>query len=292
MSKKIALVLSGGGARGIAHIGAIEELEEQGYQITSVAGTSMGSLVGAVYVLGKMEEFKKWLLTLDRLKIFTLVDFTFSGQGLVKGDKVLTRLKKFIPDKHIEDLHIPYTAVAVDLISKEEVVFTDGSIFEAIRASISIPSVITPVKKEDLLLVDGGVLNNIPVNHVKRHKRDKLLVVNVNANIPRIKLPGTKKEINEKQNAYLDKINTFRDQLRKILPEKNESKLGYFDLINRTITTMTYQIDQLTLEKYPPDILINISRDSCGTFDFYKAEELIEIGRLSARECLAKKNKA
>jgi NTE family protein len=286
MSKKIALVLSGGGARGIAHIGAIEEIENHGYEVGSIAGTSMGSLVGAVYALDKMEEFKDWLLELDRLKVFTLVDFTFSSQGLVKGDKVLNRLKKFIPDKNIEDLPIPYAAVAVDLINKEKVIFTSGSIYEAIRASISIPSVITPVKKNDNILVDGGVLNNIPVNHVKRQKNDRLLVVNVNANIPKIKLPGTNEEIIEKQSVYLEKINAFKDQLRKILPEKNESKLGYFDLINKTISTMTYQIDQLTLEKNPPDILINISRDSCGTFDFYKAEELIEIGRLSARKSL------
>ena len=286
MSKKIALVLSGGGARGIAHIGAIEEIEKHGYVIASIAGTSMGSLVGAVYALGKMEEFKEWLLELDRLKVFTLVDFTFSSQGLVKGDKVLNRLKKFIPDKDIEDLSVPYAAVSVDLMKKEKVIFTSGSIYEAIRASISIPSVITPVNKDNHILVDGGVLNNIPVNHVKRHKNDQLLVVNVNANIPKMKLPGTKKEIDEKQNVYLEKINAFKDQLRKILPEKNEPKLGYFDLINKTITTMTYQIDQLTLEKHPPDILINISRETCGTFDFYKAEELIEFGRLSAKKCL------
>jgi NTE family protein len=286
MSKKIALVLSGGGARGIAHIGAIEEIEKHGFKIASIAGTSMGSLVGAVYALGKMETFKEWLLDLDRLKVFTLVDFTFSSQGLVKGDKVLNRLKKFIPDKNIEDLSVPYAAVAVDLINKEKVVFTSGSIYDAIRASISIPSVITPVKMDDHILVDGGVLNNIPVNHVKRHKNDQLLVVNVNANIPKIILPGTKEEIDEKQNIYLEKINAFKDQLKKILPEKNESRLGYFNLINKTITTMTYQIDQLTLEKHPPDILINISRDSCGTFDFYKAEELIEIGRLSAKKSL------
>jgi len=184
MRKKVALVLSGGGARRIAHIGAIEELLSQGYEIKSISGTSMGSVVGGVYALGMLEEFKQWMISLDRMKVFHLVDFTLSKQGLIKGDKVLNAMKEFIPDTNIEDLSIPYAAVAVDLNKKEEVVFTSGSLYEAIRASISIPTLFTPVESGDALLVDGGVLNNIPVDHVKRSRRDILVVVNVNANTP------------------------------------------------------------------------------------------------------------
>ncbi|MDT8393257.1 MAG: patatin-like phospholipase family protein [Bacteroidales bacterium] len=286
MGKQVSLVLSGGGARGIAHIGAIEELERSGYEIVSIAGTSMGALVGGVYALNKLDELKQWLLTLDRFRVFALIDFTFSSHGLIKGDKVLSRMKEFIPDEKIEDLPIPYRAIAVNLINKEEIVFDQGSIFDAIRASISIPSVITPVKMKNSLLVDGGVLNNIPIQHVKRFKNDILIAVNVNANTPLVKLPGTKKELKEKNNAYQEKIASFREHLSKILPAKHEHKLGYFELITKTITTMTYQIDHLILEKHPPDILINISRESCGTFDFFKAEELIEIGRISTRKTL------
>lgn len=291
MKQKVALVLSGGGARGIAHIGAIEELEQQGFEISSIAGTSMGSLVGGVYALGKLEEYKEWMLTLDRVKVFSLVDFTLSKQGLVKGDKVLNKMKDFIPDTNIEDLHIPYAAVAVDLFQREEVVFTSGSIYEAIRASISIPTVLTPVKKANTLLVDGGVLNNIPVNHVKRIPGDILVVVDVNANIPRMEIEHglSKIESDKKEKAYQKKIKEFQTHLKKINPLGGDDDLGYFDLINRTISTMIYHNAQVNLDTYSPDILIKVSRQSCGTYDFFKAEELVETGRLASLKALQEK---
>jgi NTE family protein len=286
MKQKVSLVLSGGGARGIAHIGVIEELEKQGYEICSIAGTSMGSVVGGVYALGKLETFKKWMLTLDKIKVFNLVDFTFNSQGLVKGDKVLNKMKEFISDGNIEDLRIPYAAIAVDLLNKREVVFTKGSIYDAIRASISIPSILTPVAKNNTLLVDGGVLNNIPVNHVKRIPNDLLIAVDVNADVPVLKLKSSKKELQEKQTIYQEKLHSFQKQLKKILPGNNDDELGYLDLVNRTISLMTYTIAQTSLEKYPPDMLINISKQSAGTWDFFMAEELVEIGRLATKESL------
>lgn len=187
MSKKVSLVLSGGGARGLAHIGVIEELEKRGYEIHSVVGTSMGALVGGVYAMGKMEEFKNWMYTLDRRKVFNLVDFTLSTHGLVKGDKVLNKMKEFISDKPIEDLPIYFAALAVNLIKKEEVLFEEGSIYDAIRASISIPNVLTPVKTEDGFLVDGGLMNNLPMSYAKRVEGDILVAVDVGANVPVIK---------------------------------------------------------------------------------------------------------
>lgn len=286
MRKEVALVLSGGGARGIAHIGAIEELLFQGYEISSIAGTSMGALVGGVYALGKMEEFKDWMLTLDRRKVFGLVDFTLSKQGLVKGDKVFNAMKEFIPDTDIRNLKIPYAAVAVDLNKMEEVVFRSGSLYEAIRASVSIPTVLTPVEKGEALLVDGGVMNNIPADVVKRKRRDLLVVVNVNANIPKPVLANSEEEIEKSDNIYTRKISEFRTYLKKILPEKDDNELGYFDLISRTISSMIYHNAQVNLETYDPDILIEVSRHSCGTYDFYKADDLIEIGRMATVEAL------
>ena len=288
MKQKAALVLSGGGARGIAHIGAIEELEKHGFEITSLAGTSMGSLVGGVYALGKLQEFKEWMLTLDKMKVFKLVDFSFSTQGLVKGDRVLGRIQEFVTDRRIEDIGVPYAAVAVDLLKKKEIVFTHGSIFEAIRASISIPSVLTPVKKGNSLLVDGGVLNNIPVNHVHRTKGDLLVAVDVNADIPLRKLKESKKESEEKKSVYREKLEQFQQHLKDMLPGNNETELGYFDLMNETISLMTYTIARNNMEKDPPDILVEISRQSAGTYDFFMAEELVERGRLAAREALQK----
>jgi NTE family protein len=288
MKQKISLVLSGGGARGLAHIGVIEELLDQGYEITSIAGTSMGALVAGVYATGKLNEFKEWMLTLDKIKILRLVDFSFSSQGLIKGDRVLNTMKKFISDENIEDLKIPYAAVAVDIISRKEVVFTQGSIYKAIRASISIPSVLTPVKKGKTLLIDGGVLNNIPVDHVKRNTGDLLIAVNVNANIAVVKPVISKKVHEERLSLYRTRMHSLQSQMKNILPEnkKDKEKLGYFELVNKTISLMTYTIAQMALEKNPPDLLINVSRQSAGTYDFYKAEDLIEIGQLAAKRAL------
>ena len=294
MKQKVALVLSGGGARGIAHIGVIEELEKQGFEISSVAGTSMGAVVGGVYALGKMEEYKNWLYSLDKIKLFSLVDFTFSTQGLVKGDKLLNTIRTFIPDANIEELRIPYASVAADIINKKEVVFTTGSLFDAIRASMAIPTVFTPVKTEHGLLIDGGIINNIPIDHVKRVPNDILIAVDVCADVPIDKPIVAKTEIIAEQSIYQKKIKDFYDQLHKIMPlshEEKEEKLGYFNLINKALSLMTYRITQMMLEKYSPDILINVSRHCCGIFDFYRAGEMVETGRHAAIKSIEEYNR-
>lgn len=277
--QKVALVLSGGGARGIAHIGVIDELEKQGYEITSIAGTSMGSLVGGVYALGKIDEFRDWIYTLDKGKVFRLVDFTLSKQGLIKGDKVLNKMKDFIPDIQIEDLPLPYVAVAVDLLNKEEVIFREGSLYHAIRASIAIPSVLTPVKNDHKILVDGGVLNNIPLEHVHRTEGDLLIAVNVNANVPPHK-PEVEDENDSKQlSGYQRKIQEFYGHLTRHPSASREEKLGYFSLLTRTLDLMTMHMADVVLQNHSPDILMNVSRESCNMYDFYKAEEMVETGR-------------
>lgn len=286
MKHKVSLVLSGGGARGMAHIGVIEELEKRGFEIIAVAGTSMGSLVGGIYALEKMPEFKNWLLSLDKKKIISMVDFTLSSQGLIKGDKVMTTIKEFIPDTNIESLRIPYAAVAADIINNKEVVFTKGSLYDAIRASIAIPTFFTPVKTSDGLLVDGGVLNNIPVSHAKRSRGDMLVVVDVNANVPAIKLSGFVKEKEERASGYNSKREELYNQIRNGDSKNKEEKIGYIHLLTKTITLMISGTSQLLLEKFPPDIMINISKDSCSTYDFLKAEEIIEIGRIAAAQTL------
>jgi NTE family protein len=286
MKQKVSLVLSGGGARGIAHIGVIEELERQNYEIYSVTGTSMGAIVGGVYALGKLEEYKKWLFTLDKRKVFSLVDFTLSSQGLIKGDKVFKKMKEFISDANIEDLQINYAAVATDILNRKEVVFTQGSIYSAIRASVAIPTVFTPVKTENGLLVDGGVLNNIPISHAKRTANDMLIAVDVNANIPMKKSSESIKENTVKQSVYQNKVLDFYSHLRKVHPKNHEEHLSYFNLISKTISLMTHRISQLSLENYSPDLLIEVSHDSCSMYDFYKAEEMVETGRNAAKESL------
>ena len=217
---------------------------------------------------------------MDKLDIFKFIDFTFSSQGLVKGDKVFKKMKAFIPDINIEDLKIPYSAIATDILSEREIVFTSGSLYEAIRASISIPSVFVPFKLNNWQLIDGGVLNPIPVNRIERKPNDLLVVVDVNSRIPtpKKKVIQAKTDTNN-QSTYLK---TIYKRINQIIPKNNKDNVGYFNLINRTSSLMLHRISELTLEQYQPDIMINVSRQVFGTFDFYKSEEIIETGRSAA----------
>ena len=162
--RRVALVLGGGGARGIAHIGAIGELERRGFEIAAVAGTSMGALVGGMYAAGHLEPFREWMCALDRYKVFSLVDFAFSSEGLVKGDRVIAAMKELVPDVRIERMPLPFAAVAADLLTGREVVLDSGGLYDAIRASISIPSVFRPVRRDGMVLIDGGTVNPLPLN--------------------------------------------------------------------------------------------------------------------------------
>lgn len=291
MKQSIALVLGSGGARGLAHIGVIEEFEKQGFEIKSIAGTSMGALIAGIYAMDKLQDYKEWSLTLDIVNVFNLIDFTFSSQGLIKADRVIKKMKTFITDKNIEDLKIPFAAVATDITNEKEVVFTTGSVYEAVRASIAIPTVFTPVKKDNILLVDGGLLNPIPVNRVKRIGNDILVAVNVYADIPHTKEKKQTKKQLEVQSFYDKNIKKFKQKLNEIIPKSNKQKLGYFKLLNATTSAMIHQISEMTLDIYKPDILVNISKHACSTFDFYKAEQLIEIGKLAAKESIEKYKK-
>jgi len=287
-TKQVSLVLSGGGARGLAHIGVIEELERQGYEIVALGGTSMGSLIAGIYALGELDTLKEWFFSLDRQRVLSLVDFTWHKQGLVKGDKVISTIQEMIPDKDIEELSIPYVAVAADVKNRKEVVFRSGSLYQAIRASIAIPTVLTPVPTEEGLLVDGGVLNNIPTNHVEKPKGAMTIAVNVNAQIPAPPIPFTKEEKPEKRSLYEQKLEEFLTYLSERGDEEEEEKeeLGYFDLINKVIELSTQWMADLSLELYPPDILIEVSEKSGSIFDFFKAEEFVEIGRQATQKVL------
>ncbi len=283
MSKNITLVLSGGGARGIAHIGVIEEMESRGYVINSIAGTSMGAFVGGVYAAGKLKELKEWLYTLDKQKIFSLLDFNFGMQGFIKGDRVLNAMRAFVPDTEIESLRIKFTATAFDLANEKEVVFSTGNLYQAIRASISIPTIFTPVISGNSILVDGGVVNNIPVKNAVRTDNDELIAVNVNANI-KLNAPTLASEESIGQTFYAKSLLKFKSRFAVSTSENQEMRFNYFNLITNTILSTTNQLAQMTLLQYPPKILIEISRNSAGTFEFFKAQELVELGRAAAKK--------
>ncbi len=274
MKKSVALVLSSGGSKGLAHIGVINELERQGYVISSIAGSSIGSVIGGVYAMGKLPEYVSWVKSLDPRSIWGLMDFTISTNGLLKGEKVFEKMKTFIPDMPIEEMNIPYAAVATDIINHEDVVFDSGSFYEAARASIAIPTVFRPVNYKDTILVDGGVLNPIPADHVKRNKEDILVVVNLYGNgkkPTKIAPKSSKSGIPKTFNDVLDSVSNY-------INSGDMKRLGYFSILTATTSAMVKKMAKYSIDLHKPDIVINIPASSSNTFDFHKADELIQLG--------------
>lgn len=247
--KDVALVLSSGGAKGLAHIGAIEELETHGYHISSIAGCSMGALIGGVYAAGKLEEFREWMKTVDKKKMLELTDFSLSLNHLVKGKKIIEAIMEFVPDVAIEDLPIPFCVVATDLKAGKEVLITKGSLFQAIRASISIPSFYEPVQRDDMILVDGGIVNPTPLNRVQRQPEDILVGIDVSGH-------DYKAQWEEHQN------------------------LNYYTVLSRSSSLMIHQNSLLMAKIMKPDIFVGVQMGQYGIFDYDKSEEIIAVGRL------------
>ena len=274
MKKKIALVLSGGGARGLAHIGAIDTLESHGYEITSIAGCSMGALIGGMYAAGKLPEVKDWVLALDRRKVLSLVDFSLSLTHLVKGDRVMEALKEIVPDVNIENLPIPYTAVATDWNSGKEVVFDHGSLYDAIRASISIPLFLNPVRREEMLLVDGGLVNSLPLNRVVRQPGDLLFGINVSTHDYQGELLMQqfmeKKLLSKSMPAVI---------MNRIIKHFDGVNVNYVTLLMRTIAIMLEQNTRQQILISRPDLVVQVPMKRYGVFDFDKAAAILQIGK-------------
>lgn len=272
-TKNVALALSSGGARGLAHIGAIEELEAQSYKITSIAGCSMGALVGGVYAAGKLNEFREWMKTIDRKKMLSLIDFSLSLNHIVKGTRIIEAIMEFVPDVNIEDLPIPYCAVATDLKAGKEVLFNKGSLFQAIRASISLPSFYEPVQRDDMILIDGGVINPLPLNRVKRQAGDILVGIDVSGH-------DYKAQWDEQQRltAIQKSDASLKTKILDMLIPDNID-FNYYTVLSRASSLMIRQNSILMAQLMNPDILIDIQMNRYGTFDFDKSEKLIAIGR-------------
>ena len=271
MVKDVALVLSSGGARGLAHIGAIEELEAQGYRITSLAGCSMGALIGGVYAAGKLDAFREWMKTIDRKKMLELTDFSFSLNHIVKGSRIIEAIMAFVPDVLIEDLPIPFCAVATDWKSGREIVFNKGSLFEAIRASISLPSFYEPVRRDGMILIDGGVLNPIPLNRVQRQEGDILVGIDVSGRDYEEQWENLNKqtEMQKHDKSLKEKL------LNRLIPDNIE--FNHYTLLSRTSSLMIRQNSLLMVQLMKPDILVDIQM-SLGSFDYDKSEQIIAIG--------------
>lgn len=279
--RDVALVLSTGGARGLAHIGAIDQLLDMGYNIRSVAGTSMGALVGGMYAAGRLEDFREWMLTIDRKRILSLMDFSLSISHIAKGERIIDAMKQIVPDVNIEDLSIPYCAVATDAVSGTEVVFSSGSLYDAIRASISLPLVFSPVRQGERILLDGGLVNPLPLNRVSRNKKDLLVAVNVSGHDYRGQVEM--RRIIKEQQSERSKVISL---ISKLMPQ--EPELNYYTLLNRSISIMINKNAQQSLKLTPPDILVDIRMNRYNTFDFDKVERLSAIGRNKTRRAVEK----
>lgn len=279
--KEVALVLSTGGARGLAHIGAIDELLASGYHIHSVAGTSMGALVGGMFAAGRLDDYRQWMETVDKKKIFQLTDFSLSLNHIVKGDRIIQAMKDVVPDVNIEDLPIPYCAIATDAVSGTEVVFNRGSLYEAIRASISLPLFFNPVRQGDQVLVDGGLVNPLPLNRVKRSKHDLLVAINVSGHDYRGQVE-LRRIVKEQQNER----SKMMQLLNRIMPD--DADMNYYTLLNRSISIMINRNAQQALKITPPDILVDIPMKRYSTFDFDKMERISAIGRNKTRAAIDK----
>ena len=324
MKKDVALVLSSGGPRGFAYIGAIEELLSRDYNITSVAGTSIGSLIGGIFAAGRLPQIKDWLYTLDAWKVFTLMDLSISKNHLVKGDRVIEAIKEIVPDVQIEDLRIPFKAIATDLYTGEEVIFDEGDLFDAIRASISIPSLFRPVKYGYRTLIDGGIVNAIPLNRVDRNGHDILVAFDVNdVDVEGIRgilieearsreeLLEHQKQMDEQTRSVMASIRkngnmTFKDKVRlagqqgfKVLSDKISSDArrvetidigyNYYSILSRTFSLMNHVNSEHSISMNKPDVLVKMPFDAYGEIsDYAKASEIAEIGRELMKKALDK----
>jgi NTE family protein len=351
--KTVSLVLGSGGARGYAHIGVIEVLEERGYKIKAISGASMGALVGGVYAAGKLPEFKEWVSDFSYLGFIKLLDFSLREPGAIRGDRLFKVIREIVGNVKIQDLPIEYTAVATDLVSQKEVWFQQGNLTRAMRASVSIPSLFTPVALKGMLLVDGGVLNPLPIIPTVSAHSDLIIAVDLAGQESRpsmmdaddaIPLDETSDEevdvlmsqtpagrdlvsefleldIEHSNSLSLDTfgglmtkdIDHMYEEAERLIGEENWwenikdrtsrwfkrlqtavdegsafplAKMGKIDVIHQSIDTMQSSLAKYKVAGYPPDIMIEVPVNACGTLDFQRAAELIQIGRECAERAL------
>ncbi|MEM7100482.1 MAG: patatin-like phospholipase family protein [Pseudomonadota bacterium] len=284
-SNTVSLVLSSGGARGLAHVGAIRALESLGYTISSVSGSSMGALVGGIYAAGQLDEFERWVTALRRSDIVQLLDFGWwSGSGLFKGERIIEVLRELVGEHTIEDLPIDYTAVATELNRKREVWISDGSLFDAIRASIAIPMVFTPVRRQQQVLVDGGVLNPLPIAPTLSNHTDLTIAIDVNGLDERPL--NVRMNIDEREEA-VDETTDGDESIRAAVSsfiselftsEEDENDRGMIEIAMESMDAMQVAISRLKLSAYSPDVLVQTPRNIAHFFEFERAGELIQLG--------------
>ena len=288
--KTVSLVLGSGGARGLAHIGVIHWLQEHGFNIQSISGCSMGALVGGIYAAGKLDDYEQWVRVLKKVDIFTLLDLSWGKSGLVKGDKIINTLINLVGDLRIEDLPISFTAVAVDISCEKEVWIQSGRLFDAIRASISLPLFFTPFNYKGATFIDGGVLNPVPIAPTFGDETNMTIAVNLGGEIENLKNIENFKPVPKKTASLMQKkISSFITRFRKTEAIGiTRRDWGAYDIVSHAFEAMQSTIARQKLAAYPPDHTIEIAKNACGTLEFDRASVMIDLGYEKARESLEK----
>jgi len=286
----VSLVLGSGGARGLAHIGVIRWLEEHNYQIKSIAGCSIGALIGGVYAAGKLDEFEHWIRAISKVDIVSLLDISWRGAGLVKGDKIIDTLTDLIGDLSIEQLPMKFTAVATDLQHEKEIWINSGRLFDAIRASISLPLFFTPYPYKNRVLIDGGVLNPVPIAPVFSDKNEVVLAVNLGGPAEMVKKLAADQRENNGDHSLHEKVLSYIKNLASTDTLPHQQDWNLYDIANQAFDAMQSTIARQKLAAYPPDAVIEIARNACGTLEFDRATEMIALGYQQTGMILGKKS--
>jgi NTE family protein len=281
----VALALGTGGARGLAHIGAIEAIEAAGCRIVAVSGSSMGALIGGIYAAGKLDVYRDWVCALQKMDVLKLVDWTLSGAGLIKGERIIGVLRDLIGAIDIEALPVPFTAVATDLDREREVWLTRGPLFDAIRASISIPTIFRPHLVRGHRLVDGGLMNPLPLTPLLRSASDYTIAVNVNGPPETLLAPAGPAQ-GKAHNGLRGRIAAF---VKRTIGNHEEStrEPGWMDTLTQSLDLMQQNLAGFRLAADRPDLVIEVPRNACAVYEFYRASELIALGRERTERALA-----
>lgn len=285
---EIVLALGGGGARGLAQIGVIEVLQERGLKIHAIAGTSCGALVGGACAAGRLEDLTRWMLTTSRAEMLRLLDPGFGRPAMFTGVKLLRALREVVGEPRIEDLPIDFTAVAVDLLRQREVWLRRGDLWDAIRASIAIPGIFTPMVIGEMELVDGGLLAPLPITATRLAGPYRVVAVDIHSQ-PSALARDPVRELSAEDGKPAPGI--LGRWMERHLGEEEESAppqrhFKLMEVMSRALDTMQERIARVQLALEPPDLLIHIPRDACEFYEFWRARELIPLGRREAEKAL------
>ncbi len=323
MGRRVALALGAGGARGYAHIGALQVIEERGFEVVAVAGTSMGALVGGLAAAGRLDAYTEWVTGLTQYDVWRLLDMNLGGGGAIRAERIFAKVGEILDGTLIEDCAIPFTAVATDLNHRREVWFQRGPMATAIRASVAIPSLVTPIVVDGRLLVDGGLMNPVPIEPTAAVMSDLTVAVSLQAGhstgmpVAPVRSPGVTGTVAGSVRSLTHRVSALigggshdtttdaparEDVAEDVAPvtegggsPATPSAPGYtsapkdlasMEIFNRSFDTMAALITRYRMASNPPDVLVSVPSDACRTMDFHRASEMIALGRELTEQAL------